>query len=189
MVSSKNMSLSSESRHGISVYMRMQWNAAEATGHLASASKRPVRHNRRIERAALWYVLSLDDDCARIVDPIGPWHKLVRPKTGEIESRYEAEAAIRTIPHLVPFSPWESKKLRASQNLSNFQFEHYVGDIACEYSLLFERWHDWLWAASSSDHVTTQSPESSELKLSCAQLSAALANVVADAIQGSPKWP
>jgi hypothetical protein len=167
-----------DSADGISVYLRMQWDATEAVTKFTEASKRPVRHNQRIERAALWHVLSLDEDCARILDPAG-WPHLVRPKTGVTRSRYEAEAAIRTIPELVPFTPQESDTLRYNQHLHNFQFEHGIGDVARGQLALCERWHEWLWTAGSSARAQVRNPESKVLEVGCARLSVALGDVIA----------
>jgi hypothetical protein len=116
-----------DSARGISAYLRIQWNATEAAGQFAAVSKRPVRHNRAIERAALWHTLALDKDCARILET-NSWSQLVRPKTGIVRSRYEAEAAIRTIPSLLPFSSAESgilhRNMGDGKDPKSFRFDY-----------------------------------------------------------------
>jgi len=149
-----------------------------AAEQLMAVSKRPVRHNRKIERGALWHILSLDEDCTTILDQSSALGELVRPTTGPIESRYEAEAAMRTIPQLVPFVPQESKLLRASHNLDNFRFEHGIGDVARGQLALFERWHEWLWTMDGSQREQRRSPESKSLEIGCVQLSVALEDVI-----------
>lgn len=156
-----------------------------AAKQLMAASKRPVRHNRKIERGALWHILSLDEDCTTILDPSSALSELVRPTTGSIESRYEAEAAMRTIPQLVPFAPQESKLLRTSHNLDNFRFEYGIGDVTLGQLALFEHWHDWLWVADGSEPTQSRSPESRMLEASCSRLSIALDGIIEEALPSS----
>jgi hypothetical protein len=146
-------------------------------------SKRPVRHNRRIERAALWHILRLDRECVQVLDSYGrPDPDLVRPKTGDVVSRYETEAAILTVPNLLPFSRSESTtlqscNLRNVRDLSNFQFEHGIGDTTRGQLELCERWHDWLWT-DGLGRAQDRSIESKVLETACARLSVALFAVI-----------
>jgi hypothetical protein len=177
-----------DSVDGIGVYLRMQWNATGAAEKFTAVSKRPIRHNRTIERAALWHVLALDEDCAGIVEVkpwsrgVNRWSELVRPKTGIAKSRYEAEAAIRTVPHLLPFSREESEILHRNlgdgHDLSNFLFEHGIGDMKLGQLALCERWHSWLWT-EGSERAQSRSIESEILEMACTQLSVALGDVIA----------
>jgi hypothetical protein len=137
-----------------------------------------VRHNRRIERAALWHVLRLDSLCASVLDAYGhPDPRFVRPQTGSTESRYEAEAAIRTIPSLSPFTQSEEAVLSRNLDLQNFEFEHGIGDLTLGRLALRERWHEWLWI-DGSGRAQERSTESQVLEMACGRLSVALYDVV-----------
>jgi hypothetical protein len=163
---------------GMGVYQRLQFNAGEAAAQLAQAAERPVRHNRRIERAALWHLLSVEGDCHRILDPAA-WPALVRPKTGGASRRYDVESAIRTIPTAMPFTQQEGDTLRANMQFENFQFEHGIGDVACGQLALCERWHDWLWSDEGAlGRVQSRSRESEVLEIGCARLSEAVRYVM-----------
>ena|ERR1700677_871574 len=52
-------------------YMRMEIYAGSAANELVEAWKRPVRHNRSTELAALWHTLRVADDCSRILGAAG----------------------------------------------------------------------------------------------------------------------
>jgi hypothetical protein len=169
----------SDLRRSIDIHSGMQLHAAGACGHFREVSKRPVRHNRGIERAALWHVLELDQQCMSVLDAYGQLDPdLVRPQTGSAESRYEAEAAIRTIPSLSPFTRPETAILSRSLNLRNFEFEHGIGDLTLGRLALRERWHEWLWD-NGPERAQERSSESQVLELACGRLSVALYDVVA----------
>lgn len=165
----------------LGTYSRMRSVAYFAVGHLSEAWKRPVRHNRRIERAALWYALDIADDCERLLDPADRGRYL-RPTTGDAEARYDAEAAIRTIPNVLPFTSREREMLGANRDVrNNFQFEHGIGDAALGQLALAERWHDWLWTPPESPLERRASPGSDAevLAMACTRLTIALGEVLA----------
>lgn len=178
----KSKRLSPDSRRN-STYQAMQFQATEAVIQFKEVSKRPVRHNRRIECAALWHVLRLDGECVQVLDSYGrPDPDLVRPKTGDAVSRYEAGAAILAVPNLLPFSRSESTimqkcNLGNGRDLSNYQFEYGIGDTTRGQLGLCERWHDWLWT-DGSGRAQDRSIESQVLEIACARLSVALYDVV-----------
>jgi hypothetical protein len=164
----------------IGVYTRMQSTAAEASVHLRDAWKRPVRHNRRIERAALWYTLYVADDCDRLLDP-NDRRQYLRPPIGEARDRYEAEAAIHTIPSVLPFTRREHQVLSGNKDRrNNFQFEHGIGDTALGQIALVERWHDWLWTnpESTSERRASPGPDAQVFAIACARLSNALGEIM-----------
>jgi hypothetical protein len=164
-----------------STFQSVQFQATEALIQFKEVSKRPVRHNRRIERAALWHVLRLNRECVQVLDSYGR-PDLVRPKTGDVVSRYEAEAAIRTVPSLLPFSRSETTimqkcNLGNGRDLSNYQFEYGIGDTTRGQLGLCERWHDWLWT-DGSGRAQDRSIESQVMEIACARLSVALYDVI-----------
>jgi hypothetical protein len=124
--------------HG--VYIRMAFDAQQVASHLERARKRPVRHNLSIERTALWHTLRLDQDCMRILDPTDRIH-LLRPQSDDAKVRYEIEAAIRTIPEVLPFTTHERETLRASKSYNSLRRE----EVIAEQPALAAQWHKWLW--------------------------------------------
>jgi hypothetical protein len=166
-------------REQFSVYMQAQGHAASLLRHLREAWKRPVRHNRQIERAALWYVLDIADDCERLLDPATNGEYL-RPNHGDATARYDAEAAIRTIPSISPFTKGERGSLDGNQDWSNYQFEHGIGDVALGQLALVERWHEWLWTPpdSPTERRASPSPDAELLEAACSRLSLGLIAVM-----------
>jgi hypothetical protein len=174
-----------DSTEAMNVYGRMQAHAAFTIETLRDGRKRPARHNRRIERAALWNAISLDKDCAHILDPNNQWRsdwsQLVRPRTGSKQARYDAEAAIRTIPTLVPFIEGERRILHHSLDISNIEFENGIGDVSCGRGELCERWHEWLWTSSAeSPQKQHPSSESEVLEMGCSRLVTSLTVVMTE---------
>lgn len=158
-------------------YMGLQWTAGSAADHLYDAWKRPVRHNRRIERAALHFALNIANYCER-VSTNRPEH--VRPKIGNMDARYDAEAGIRTIPTILPFTVEERRLLTANQHPHNPRFEHGIGDVALGQLELAEQWHDWLWTPPTNPLERRALPgaEAELLALACTRLTHALGQVM-----------
>jgi hypothetical protein len=123
------------------VYTRMAGYAAETAWHLRQAWARPVRHNRRIERGALWEALLLDAECRRALAP-DPLQSLLSPPTGSLDARYELQAGIRVVPHILPFTLDERQRLRPT-GVRDFRFG--TEDIVNREPEVVERWHNWVW--------------------------------------------
>jgi hypothetical protein len=158
----------------IPVYVRLMTFSEQVAMRLDEAWKRPVRHNRQIERAALWYTLHVAGDCDRLLDP-NDRRPYLRPTKGDATARYEAEAAIRTIPDTTPFTHQERQILSGNMDRSNFQFEHGIGDSALGQLALVERWHDWLWTLPDrSARQATPSIDAEVLAVASDRLSGAL---------------
>jgi hypothetical protein len=165
----------------IAAYIRVRSSAYFTVEHLQDAWKRPVHHNQRIEREALWYALNIANDCEWVLDS-SERHRYVRPTTDDVVVRYDAEAAIRTIPSVLPFTRQERHVLTANQDKrANFLFEHGIGDSALGQLALAERWHDWLWTppASPSERRASPGADAEMLALACTLLTNALGEVLA----------
>jgi hypothetical protein len=118
--------------------------ATMAGWHLGEAWKRPVRHNKRIERTALWYALEVDKDYAEVLSMPKPFSLLrdLRPEA-EVEERYEVQAAMHTIHHHLPFTAEERNVLHRAQSMSHDSFEG--ESVAARGPALVQRWHSWVW--------------------------------------------
>jgi hypothetical protein len=123
-----------------SYYSGMYVRALGTAEFLRESWNRPKRHNRRIERAALWYTVSLDQGCQRALHPAQ--NKLLLPPSTDQEIRYELQAGIRTVHDTFPFSPRERELLEYEVEKGNPRFEN---DDVILASDLVQRWHGWLW--------------------------------------------
>ncbi len=129
---------------GYPIYARLFTAATGTAEHLREAWKRPVRHNRRIERAALWYALNVDRSYAELLAVPSPLALLrdLLPEA-EVEERYEVEAATHAVHRHLPFTRQERYALQQAQSMSNFQFE--TEGITAREPALVEQWHRWVW--------------------------------------------
>jgi hypothetical protein len=171
-------------REQLATYIRVNVAAYSVASHLGDAWKRPVRHNQQIERAALWYALDVGNDCERLLDPTDEGTYL-RPSNGDATARYDAEAAIRMIPPVLPFTDQERRVLSTNQDRrNNFQFEYGIGDAALGQLALVERWHEWLWMPPDdpSDRRASPGTDAELLALACTRLANALSAVVAQSL-------
>jgi hypothetical protein len=171
-------------REQIATYISVQGFAYFTAAHLRDVWKRPVRHNRHIERAALWYALDVGNACERLLDP-GNEGQYLRPSNGDATARYDAEAAIRTIPSILPFIERERRVLSENKDRgNNFQFEHGIGDVTLGQLALVERWHDWLWTPpdSSSERRASPGSDAEILAVACTRLTNALGDVLSEPI-------
>jgi hypothetical protein len=138
-----------------------------------------VRHNLKIERAALWYAVRLAVDCATVAsaDEVG---ELV----GSPPARYDTKAAVQTIPTLMPFASHErdalARETRENKPFYNFEWEYAITHSVVDGSALFDRWHDWLWTPDRQSR--DPNPVALELAEGCKRLSIALNEVIAVAL-------
>lgn len=142
------------------IYSRLFTCATGTVQELRAAWKRPKRHNRRIERAALWHVLDLSTSCAEVLGDSRAWSLLceLEPKANASE-RYEVQAAIHTVQRNLPFTPEErnalSHKRLPIQTMEDAFFE--TERIANSEPALVEQWHRWVW--EDEHHVPRTSLE------------------------------
>jgi len=120
------------------LFWRMLFCARLTEDGLSSSWKRPKRHNRSIERFALYWSLQLDQGCE---EALIEGQAVPSNKVASAETRYEVQAAIRTVHVTLPFMRSERTTL-TSPKLRNpdFRDESAVPDRE-----LLERWHEWLW--------------------------------------------
>jgi hypothetical protein len=168
----------------VGVYIDINHSAYATAERLYEAWKRPVRHNRAIERAALWYALDVSNGCASLVNATesSEQHGYIRPGKGDVVTRYDAEAAIRMIPEIMPFTNDEQWALRRNRDRrNNFQFEHGIGNTALSQLALAERWHDWLWTppANPSERQASPGSDAGVLAVACSRLTVALGEILA----------
>jgi hypothetical protein len=138
-------SLLAWSRTGLSeddyhFYSRLEFDAAGVVRSLFESRKRVHRHNARIERAALWYALALDEECAYALDPTNG--RILAPPSADMGTRYELQAGMRVVRAVIPFTQIERSLLGSPGMHSNFRFEN---RDAIQEQNLFNRWHEWLW--------------------------------------------
>jgi hypothetical protein len=119
----------------------MEFHAAGASDSLDKSWERPKRHNRHLERAALWFMVGLEEDCGTVLETIQGDPLLLSPST-DVATRYELQAGMRTVSAMFPFTGFERMALRHDVKQGNTQFddENAIGEPE-----LVDRWHEWLW--------------------------------------------
>lgn len=143
-------------------------SSGRAAGQMYEAWRRPVRHNRRIEREVLWHTVHLIKDCRDLLE----WHRddsFVTLPLPDPAKRYDIEAAIRTIPALIPFTQYECEAIRSSEQyrdrfFSADGYENGVRGIGITQPELLARWHEWLWVSKEpSQRAAEPNPEAQAL--------------------------
>src|ERR1700757_2867070 len=84
----------------------LNWQSGKAAKEMREVWRRPVRHNRRLQQLALADTVGIGTTCRillRLHEP-GPF---ITPPLPDPAKRYDIEAAIRTIPNLIPFTEQE----------------------------------------------------------------------------------
>jgi len=121
-------------------YSRLQFEAATTLRYLGESWLRLQRHNRAIERAALWCALQLDPDCREAVtgDVLS-----ALPASIPAATRYEVHGAVHTLAATMPLTIDEQLALTTPGLSSNPRFAD--GSAIAQQDLV-ERWHDWLWS-------------------------------------------
>lgn len=126
-------------RESDNFFARLQFEASGTVKYARESWQRPKRHNRRLERAALWYALGLDADCEEALQPYRS--ELLLPVGTDVSNRYEIQAAVRSIHGVFPYSPVTRDLLRkGSSGNPHFEVEDAIARPEC-----FDRWHSWLW--------------------------------------------
>lgn len=157
-------------------FSRMQSDATQADRHLREAWRRPVRHNKALERAALWHAVALSQDCVEMLD--SPQVVTLSPKCG-VQTRYEIQAGMRTARDVLPFTPLEIAAFRPTEMIRNFRFESLDAEPAPPKHLL-DRWHEWVWLDERgvSQRRVEALGESAILAEACSRLSDGLAEIL-----------
>jgi hypothetical protein len=142
--------------------------AAGVSWSLDESWKRPVRHNRKLERLALWYTVSLDKNLEYALDAgsrVFPLSVAFDP-----DARYEITAAVHEIPRLVPFAA-ERSNLR--QPIGS-HFDAWGEEISDREPQLVGRWHEWVWETSGTAADTQDHGDASVLAVACTRLAEVL---------------
>lgn len=163
------------SQDAFDFYAMMGFHASGAGKMLTQGWKRPKRHNKRIERAALWHSIGLGQLCTKALHP--SYVSLLSPPLTDTETKYELEAGIRTVNAVLPFTSLERDALRREQRERNTRFddENAIREVA-----LFERWHEWLWIGERGEPQTSVEAlgASAILAEGCGRLSDVVAVIV-----------
>jgi hypothetical protein len=163
-------------------YSLLAMDAGSAAFNLYEAWERPVRHNKKIERLALWHTVRLDEECERASSDMRLLpHLTFSPSNAMLETRYDIQAAIATVPQLVPFTGSERNRLRVPTQKT---FEDWGEDMSARESELVDRWHVWLWLENSR----TRDPDADRGNASALALAArGLADGLRSVLRGNPE--
>lgn len=158
-------------------FTSMQTVASGTSLNLQESWQRPVRHNRKLERLALWQAVLLDEACERAVSDIElrPLLTLL-PTHASADTRYDIQAATLTIPKLLPFPFIDRDKLRVP---TGEYFEAWGEDMAQREPRLVADWHRWLWLGDSgSREPDADHGDASVLALAAKRLADGLRDVL-----------
>jgi hypothetical protein len=150
-------------------WAQMHFAARGAAFNLYESWERPVRHNKKLERLALWHTVNLELDCESALrfdasPPVLP----LKPADGAPEVRYEVEAAIQIVPRLLPFTDFDRPRLRA---LPDRSFDDWGKAMAEREPDLVASWHRWLWANNPREpYPAGDHGKASELAVAASQL-------------------
>lgn len=160
-----------------SFYQQLEMCAGRAAEYLHEAWQRPVRHNRRIERAALFYTMIVDEQREVAFWPINP-PDLLLPEGADTETHYELQAGLRTVEHQLPFRPEQRRALLAPDVIREYEFES--GAIEKREPLAVATWHQWLWTTRREGRRTIAEPSAaaSVLHEGCTRLAGSLAVIL-----------
>lgn len=138
--------------------------------------QRPVRHNPKLERSALWHAIALEGQCRRAVgDEFIPTIFPLRQESADAEVRYEVEAATRTIPSLIPFASSELAQLREAGAGA------YPETMAIREPELAAEWHRWLWEGGSGHKPDADQGEAAMLGIATRRLADGLHQILYEA--------
>ena len=146
--------------------------ATGATQYLHEGWQRPVRHNRNLERLALWHTVRLDAICQGALDVNQRLLMTLGPSEADAETRYQVRAAMDEIPRLVPFTDFGRSRLRTPTGKS---LSDWGEDMVKRDPDLVAQWHNWIWrqASDALDPANDYGP-ASELVVATSNLSGAL---------------
>lgn len=154
-------------------YGLTQMLASGAANRLHQAWQRPVRHNLRIERAALWYTLMADRNHEEIRADIEQ-RSMTTSRAGDITSNYELLAGILTVRYILPFSLPDLGRLLVPYKDAVDDFEFRTAMVCERAPEQVARWHDWLWTARQQQPASPSMP-ASVLAEGCERVAASIA--------------
>lgn len=138
--------------------------------------------NPNVARAALWFAVVLDGECAEALEP---GHKLrLWPPGVSSEIRYGLQAGIRMVHATLPFTAVERATLQEPLNAfrDGFPPKYEPPELLTYEPELVARWHDWLWQDELGLPQTdvARLGASAVLAESCGQLAATIDTIMAD---------
>lgn len=159
-------------------YDRTLMLASGAVEQLEGAWQRPVRHNTRIERGALWYALMLDAQYDEALQD-GDQPTLLTPPGVNTQTHYGLQAGLRTVSYGLPFTPSERSMLRPPDMLDEWKFEK-AEALHRRAPDQVARWHQWLWTTRREGQRTIAEPslDAAVLAEGCSHLAQSLAVVL-----------
>jgi hypothetical protein len=151
----------------------------EAVERMQEAWRRPVRHNRKIERAALTSTVRIERYCRHLL--MGDMGSFLTPPLPDPAKRYDIESAIRTIPSVIPFTRYECESIRDTKWDEAGFYAGVDDDPGITRPELLTRWHEWLWTpkADSGQRTDEPNPEAQALAASYARLSEGMLGALA----------
>lgn len=161
-------------------YYRIKRHARDTKLNLELNWKQAGR-NPGVGRAALWFALVLDIECAEALEP---GHKLrLWPPGVSSEIRYGLQAGIRMVHATLPFTAAERAALQ--EPLHGFREslpEYETPELPTHEPELVARWHDWLWQDELGlpQTDTARLGASAVLAESCGQLVATIDTIRSD---------
>jgi hypothetical protein len=166
--------------------------AGQTVAHLEEAWERPVRHNLKIERAALWWAHITIEQIADVFSrPDQLW--MLNPQGVDAPTRYDLQASLRTIPTVMPPDGlgWNHKQLvgRVSETPLGlqremdleFEFKGERGERARKRAPdVFREWHEWLWTRDTRGRRTRAEPsqQAAVLAEGCTRLALSLNTII-----------
>lgn len=169
----------SEVGHGeFRVAVLLARSAHQAVHQLEQAWQHPAQHDHDNERAALWHTvdIALVDIAAQHQSPTT--HDTVDQWFPDPQASYDGQAALHTIPHLLPFDEIERSALinHRLHHGDNWLPED-EGSLSGTHAspALIQRWHEWLWTPNEpADAHAAPSTQGLVLAAGCSRLADAL---------------
>lgn len=162
------------------VYDRAELCAANTVSSLEAAWEWPVRHNLKIERAALWWahltVMRIYDVDEELWSPY--------PQDVDAATRYDFQASLSTIPTLLPHKGQDLHRKLLGPRYQIEREHEFRGDFT-EHAYqrapaVFDEWHKWLWTSSTGEGRTHAEPSPDALVLAegCTRLAVSLNTII-----------
>jgi hypothetical protein len=160
------------SEEAASLLSYIRFHASGVEREIQETHQRPSRHNREIERLALWHTVELSVSCGIAVNH--PGVPTLKELVAGLEqtARYDVLAAVPLIPQLHPFSL--QALARMQQAGRDGSFEAWGESVMRTEAPLVEQWHGWLWNSATSGPGKDDFGESTTLCIAADRLAAAL---------------
>jgi hypothetical protein len=158
-------------------YSHLYEASRETTRYLDAAWQRPIRPNLSLERLALVYALRLQAGCQMALE-VSDVQLFLAPTLGNPAARYDLQAAVNTLPQLLPFASAEGSAFVSQAHASDPASSIEAGMQALNASpALFEQWHLWLWVKQAGLRGVPSTPALT-LAAGCTRLAGTLEAVV-----------